>query len=98
MSPGAIEANIYDYWDIPTLEDDIATKETLTLNNVLLASVDVIRDSWVGRLCRQSDLDSLLEQTGVTLPFSDCGTENTENSPKVIPLTSWRVLQTPKQT
>ena len=46
-SPGAIEANIYDYWDIPTLEDDIATKETLALNNVLLASGDVIRDSWV---------------------------------------------------
>lgn len=47
LSPGAIEANIYDYWDMSTLEGDIATKETLALNNVLLASGDVIRDAWV---------------------------------------------------
>lgn len=47
LSPGVIQANIYDYWDNSTIAADIATKETLALNNVLLSAGDVIRDSWV---------------------------------------------------
>ena len=47
LSPGAIEANVYDYWDASTIQADIATKETLALNNVLESFADTIKNSWV---------------------------------------------------
>ena len=150
-SPGAIEANIYDYWDIPTLEDDIATKETLALNNVLLASGDVIRDSWVDAFVdcqtlihfwnrqgsRSHSLIAALKTLFGTImnlnidlhlfyvTSSEIPAPRTQwmrtlvvltsripssrqhsgrlpkicmAAPNVIPLTSWHVLSTPKQT
>ena len=47
LSPNAFEANIHDYWDASTIQADIATKETLALNNVLESFAETIRDSWV---------------------------------------------------
>lgn len=47
LSPDAITANINDYWDATTLHADIATKETLALNNVLITFGDTIKNSWV---------------------------------------------------
>ena len=35
LSPNAIEANVYDYWDASTMQADIATKETLALKGNL---------------------------------------------------------------
>ena len=47
LSPNAIEVNVYDYWDASVLQADIATKETLALNNVLESFADSIKNSWV---------------------------------------------------
>lgn len=47
LGPNAIAANVYDYWEASTLRADIATKETLALNNVLMAFGDTIRNFWV---------------------------------------------------
>ena len=47
LSPNAIEANVYDYYDASTMQADIATKETLALNNVLESFADTIKNSWV---------------------------------------------------
>ena len=47
LSPNAIEANVYDYWDASTMQADIATKETLALRNVLESFADTIKNSWV---------------------------------------------------
>ena len=47
LSPNAIEANVHDYWDASTIHADIATKETLALNNVLESFAETIRDSRV---------------------------------------------------
>ena len=45
LSPNAIEVNVYDYWDALVLHADIATKETLALNNVLESFADSIKNS-----------------------------------------------------
>ena len=47
LSPNAIEANVYDYWNATTIQADIATKEALALNNVLQSFADTIKNSWV---------------------------------------------------
>ena len=47
LSPNAIEANVYDYWDASTMQADIVTKETSALNNVLESFADTIKNSWV---------------------------------------------------
>ena len=47
MSPGAININICDYWEPRVIGADIATKETLALNNVLQSFGDTVRNSWV---------------------------------------------------
>ena len=39
--------NVYDYWDASVLHADIATKETLALNNILESFADSIKNSWV---------------------------------------------------
>ena len=39
--------NVYDYWDASVLHADIATKETLALNNVHESFADSIKNSWV---------------------------------------------------
>ena len=47
---GALSPNvIFDYWDALAMEADIATKETLALNNVLESFADTI-NSWVDAL------------------------------------------------
>ena len=47
LSPNAIEVNVYDYWDASAIQADIATKETLALNNVLESFADSIKSAWV---------------------------------------------------
>ena len=47
LSLNAIEVNVYDYWHASVLQTDIATKETLALNNVLESFADSIKNSWV---------------------------------------------------
>ena len=47
LSPNAIEANFHDYWDASTIQADIATKETLALNNALESFAETIKNSWV---------------------------------------------------
>ena len=47
LSPGAININICDYWEPRVIGADIATKETLALNNVLQSFGDTVRNSWV---------------------------------------------------
>ena len=47
LSLNAIEVNVYDYWHASVLQADIATKETLALNNVLESFADSIKNSWV---------------------------------------------------
>lgn len=47
LSPGAVEVNIYDYWNSGTISSDIATKEVMALHNVLLGFADAVKDSWV---------------------------------------------------
>ena len=45
LSPNAIEVNVYDYWDASAIQADIATKETLALNNVLESFADSIKSA-----------------------------------------------------
>ena len=45
LSPDAIEMNVYDYWAASAIQADIATKETLALNNVLESFVNSIKNS-----------------------------------------------------
>jgi len=47
LSPDAININICDYWEPHIIGADIANKETLALNNVLLSFGNNIRNSWV---------------------------------------------------
>ncbi|XP_068756624.1 uncharacterized protein [Montipora capricornis] len=47
LSPNAIKANVRDHWDASTIQADIATKETLALNNVLESFAETIKNSWV---------------------------------------------------
>ena len=47
LSPNAVEVNVYDYWDASAIQADIATKETLALNNVLESFADSIKNSWI---------------------------------------------------
>ena len=47
LSPNAIVVNVYDSWDASTIQADIATKETLALNDVLESFADSIKNSWV---------------------------------------------------
>lgn len=47
LSPGAIEVSVRDYWGGHIMGADIATKETLALNNVLQCFEDRVRNSWV---------------------------------------------------
>jgi hypothetical protein len=47
LSPGAVTATISDYWDATFIVNDIASKETLALSNVLQAFADRVRNSWV---------------------------------------------------
>ena len=47
LSPNAIETNVYDYCQASTIQADIATKETLALNNVLESFADTIKNAWV---------------------------------------------------
>ena len=48
MSPGAVNINICDYWQPRIIVINIASKETLALNNVLQPFGDIVRNSWVG--------------------------------------------------
>ena len=47
MSPGAITVSTSDYWDSSVIGADIATKETLALNNALQSFGNTVRNSWV---------------------------------------------------
>ena len=47
MSPGAINVSTCDYWDLSVIGSDIATKETLALNNDLQSFGKTVRNSWV---------------------------------------------------
>ena len=50
MSPGAVNIKICDYWQPRIIVINIASKETLALNNVLQPFGDIVRNSWVGVL------------------------------------------------
>ena len=47
LSPGAITVSTSDYWDSSVIGADIATKETLALNNALQSFGNTVRNSWV---------------------------------------------------
>lgn len=47
LSPGAINIGACDYWDPCVVGADIATKESLALNNVLQSFRNTVRNSWV---------------------------------------------------
>ena len=47
LSPGAITVRTSDYWDSSVIGADIATKETLALNNALQSFGNTVRNSWV---------------------------------------------------
>ena len=47
LSPGAITVSTSDYWDSSVIGADIATKETLALNNALRSFGNTVRNSWV---------------------------------------------------
>ena len=47
LSPGAINVSTCDYWDLSVIGSDIATKETLALNNALQSFGNTVRNSWV---------------------------------------------------
>ncbi|CAH3157018.1 unnamed protein product [Porites lobata] len=47
LSPGAITVSTFDYWDSSVIGADIATKETLALNNALQSFGNTVRNSWV---------------------------------------------------
>ena len=60
--------NVYDYWDASVLQADIATKETLALNNVLESFANSIKNSWVDAFVDSMVLVRFVEPAG--LPFS----------------------------
>ena len=43
LSPNAIETNVHDFLDASTIQADIATKETLALNNALESFAETIK-------------------------------------------------------
>ena len=47
LGPGAINVSTCDYWDLSVIGSDIATKETLALNNALQSFGNTVRNSWV---------------------------------------------------
>ena len=47
LSPGAITVSTSDHWDSSVIGADIATKETLALNNALQSFGNTVRNSWV---------------------------------------------------
>lgn len=68
LSPGVIEANVCDYWDPKVLGLDIATKETLALNNVLQSFEGRIRNSWVDAYVDSQTLLRCWERQGSRSP------------------------------
>ena len=47
LSPGGITVRTSDYWNPSVIGADIATKETLALNNALHSFGNTVRNSWV---------------------------------------------------
>lgn len=47
LGPSAINVSTCDYWDLSVIGSDIATKETLALNNALQSFGNTVRNSWV---------------------------------------------------